>query len=98
MKSDETTPTPRPWKVEQRDGVISAITPNGSWICVKEHDCEQADADLIVRCVNSHDALVEALQKIARGKADCNCCVGDCSCAGRHEETARAALQKAGGK
>lgn len=40
--------------------------------------------------------LLAALRSIA--EHECMCCAGDCSCGGRYEDTARAAIAKVGGQ
>lgn len=67
--------TARPWKVahfemslesEVSNGVKIVSCENGDTIADNEtyypHAITEANAALIVRCVNSHDALVEALE------------------------------------
>jgi hypothetical protein len=67
--------TPRPWKITDTDGDLYISAPNvtiadcTSWSAntgqpnCPESDESHANAELIVRAVNSHDALVEALEK-----------------------------------
>lgn len=64
--------TPRPWRMEntayesadiwgaddKRVGYVSSLYYSG------KHDVARANAELIVRAVNSHDALVEALEEM----------------------------------
>jgi len=53
--------TARPWATE-RDGGVSIITDrDGNTVCVM---MSEANAALIVRAVNSHEALVAALRGI----------------------------------
>ena len=69
----ETQATPRPWKITRTEGSLGvgldwAIT--GRWTAIatlfdEDDDPEQeANAALIVRAVNNHDALVEALEAL----------------------------------
>jgi len=64
----ETKHTPRPWKVVDNDTIIGKdgnVVAECCGYSVKARDKEQqlqggreANAELIVRCVNSHDALL----------------------------------------
>ena len=64
--------TPRPWSYEDR----RIITPNGELLSISGistpcgvvplDDGSYANAALIVRCVNSHDALAAALKELLR--------------------------------
>lgn len=64
-------PTPRPWLVpEQSDymGLIRIETATGkvpAIVCIDGFTTEEqmANARLIVKCVNAHDALLEALKR-----------------------------------
>jgi len=65
IKTDETTPTPRPWKwFHYPDGRKLLCAANRAVIHCPDSQMtiNDSDAELIVRCVNSHEALVEALQ------------------------------------
>lgn len=67
------TPTPRPWTVfrcgfcQQDNGEKYACGFNGSSLDASMDECHHtllhADAKLIVKCVNAHDELVEALKQ-----------------------------------
>lgn len=58
--------TPAPWRVEKfymKDPIV--ITSHNGDICLSSQSDDMddvANAEHIVRCVNSHDALVEALK------------------------------------
>jgi len=60
--------TPRPWTIwSDADGnpISQIYTESGKCVCVMaEDDTEKsiADAEMIVRAVNSHEALLEACQ------------------------------------
>lgn len=61
----QTKHTPTPWEsggccVWQKNGdMIADLAP-----CMKNPNETEANAEFIVRCVNSHDALVEAIQYV----------------------------------
>lgn len=65
--------TATPWLVDEtsyEEGTNQLIVRSGSvTVCVLGHICQAAEADaaLIVRAVNSHDALVATLELIAGG-------------------------------
>lgn len=57
-------PTPTPWRFEPwhiQEGPSAVLAPEGWIICTTSSD---EDAAFIVKCVNSHDALVVALQAV----------------------------------
>jgi hypothetical protein len=59
-KSTSGVPTPRPWQIKG-NGVYG---PNGDWVLTFNATARgRANAELIVRAVNSHDALVAALER-----------------------------------
>lgn len=76
--------SPLPWKVEQpksdyglyaMDRTISATTPAGNpiWVCRVYNQVGgdvDTNADLIVKAVNSHDKLVDALKEALDTLAD----------------------------
>lgn len=53
--------TARPWSLERRPNCTVMVGPDGQQISFAEDNDNSA---LVVRAVNSHDALVEALEKI----------------------------------
>lgn len=73
-------PTPRPWTWGEetelrgfRCRILSGPEKGWSVLCHQAAwSVSRADADLIVRAVNSHDALVAALEK-ARNYVPCSC-------------------------
>lgn len=72
---------PLPWKVEPRTG-YDVLDANGHLVAncggwqeshnPDQHATKQANARLIVQAVNSHEALVEALRRIAAGETGPN--------------------------
>jgi hypothetical protein len=71
----KTKATPRPWKapfIDENDADVISITDEDQMfgICVcREYSCEskeqmKANAELIVRAVNCHDELVQALKDL----------------------------------
>jgi hypothetical protein len=85
--------TPRPWQHEQnavKAGPVLIATAS------TERDNYAANAALIVRAVNAHDGLVEALRTLANNKlSDHNC--GSVELAGKRvRNIALAALRAAG--
>jgi len=78
--------TARPWQVGNPDRNDQATVKggDGSLVAVVAHECVlsrlpvmEANADLIVRAVNAHDALVAALRAMRlahfRDRPDCTC-------------------------
>ncbi len=54
------TATPRPWRyIQTTAGYQVASTPT-----INKYELREADAELIVRAVNSHDALVAAAKAL----------------------------------
>ncbi len=64
--------TPRPWVFN--GFTLGIYGPDGERVTVMAIGEKRSDGDLIVRAVNSHDALVEALEGVVkwRGKPDPN--------------------------
>lgn len=65
------TATPRPWRVEENNGVSHFIVTDDfneqeseGYIVAQTRDSKEskANAELIVNAVNSHDELIEALK------------------------------------
>jgi hypothetical protein len=58
--------TPTPWKVMRRDSGwdIKAGSREVAVVFSRGDDVQQANAAHIVRCVNSHEALVQALVEL----------------------------------
>lgn len=58
--------TPTPWKVYQFGGVQIGQEDTGEAICSMWGDKSEGDANAahIVKCVNMHDGLVEALRRL----------------------------------
>lgn len=57
--------TPTPWIAKKADRALHArigAKSIGNWVAVFKNDVTDEDLDFIVRAVNSHDALVEALK------------------------------------
>ena len=73
MSDQETTPTPRPWKMQigifRRDHFDTSADVHGAHgQFVADcgcHDAANANAALIVQAVNSHEALVAALKSLS---------------------------------
>ena len=62
--------TPRPWSILQEGRTWRILDANGDWVLVLHDLLELPDAlRVMVRCVNAHDKLVEALKKIAKSRA-----------------------------
>ena len=91
--------TPIPWEAakggfNRDDGErIWGTIENNKWIVaeIEQEPCggdPESNAALIVRCVNSHDALVEALESMLSGIEGNHLTEGDCN-------QARAALAAA---
>ena len=61
-----TKPTPTPWTIHPDGEIISERTNHNNLNPVAVHSgaCTPADATLIVECVNSHDAMREALEEL----------------------------------
>lgn len=61
--------SPTPWKVENNGSARSVAIVNDQhhiasvWNVGEGHGVKHANAEHIVRCVNAHDALVNALMK-----------------------------------
>ncbi len=55
-----TDATPRPWVFNGFD--MGIYSPDGESVTVIAMGKKRSDGDLIVRAVNNHDALVEALE------------------------------------
>lgn len=71
MSTDKATP--RPWVCSKGQYCIRELNGRGSIIArtnIEHHDCNDVNAELIVRAVNSHDALLEACKAAFRGDAD----------------------------
>lgn len=64
----DTKHTPTPWKIENWHGDTQIIGPEGSLICIDTtyYPVAPSEEDMahIVKCVNMHDELVEALKDI----------------------------------
>jgi len=57
--------TPRPWSILQEGRTWRILDANGDWVLVLHDLLELPDAlRVMVRCVNSHDRLVEALRTL----------------------------------
>lgn len=57
--------TSRPWNLLPARSLVNVKGPNGEQICqLKMDNTKSADALLIVRAVNNHDKLVEALEAL----------------------------------
>ena len=70
--------SPTPWGVYEACGEYSIYDANEQTVIEDECLCKK-DADLIVRCVNAHDKLVEALKKVIDGDRGC------CNVDGSHD-------------
>ena len=65
--------TPTPWKVGASSKVKIFRSDDLTMVCECDHsqitfEESESNADHIVRCVNSHDALVAALDKISNSR------------------------------
>ena len=72
--------TPRPWAVDLAR--TSAIFGNGTFTAstnITGWDVDTYNAELIVRAVNSYDAMVEALEALITSHVDL-VSSGDCGC------------------
>lgn len=58
--------TPRPWKAGIADECHDIFDANGAKVCRVYHNL--TDRFDIVRAMNAHDALVEALQELLRAE------------------------------
>lgn len=68
MNAKQTTHTPTPWKISTRDP--STIVSGKRWVATSSRNGVLVDdmmynAAHIVRCVNSHDALLAACKELA---------------------------------
>jgi hypothetical protein len=67
MSDAKSEPTPTPWAYEANGKRGAWIGKDGDWAalsCGSSDDKALANARLIVRAVNAHDALLEALQLV----------------------------------
>jgi hypothetical protein len=68
MSDAKSEPTTRPWEAKQHgDSVQWAVTVAGrefAYIALTSRGNDKANAQFIVRAVNAHDALLEALQLV----------------------------------
>lgn len=66
--TNETKHTPTPWKMEDWHGDTQIVGPQGSLICIDTayYPIAPSEEDMahIVKCVNMHDELVEALLRM----------------------------------
>lgn len=63
----ETKHTPGPWRAAHDDTDVRLLDEEGNWIAeckMWEHDQNVANANHIVRCVNAHDDMLEALEAV----------------------------------
>ena len=70
----DSQPTVRPWKVDVTDSLVYIVNPGVALIAELDPDVDdmnaQANAELIVRCVNSHDALIAVARAVVQKYAD----------------------------
>ena len=66
----ETKHTPTPWQFE--GGWIEQVHPDGDTVAFFDDPTTHADAKYIVQCVNSHAALVDALETVRLGLLNSN--------------------------
>lgn len=55
--------TPLPWKVSPKRAYVCTPTRNVAFIVDAGDECREENAQLIVRAVNNHDALLTALRE-----------------------------------
>lgn len=74
--TNETKHTPTPWVVENWHGDTQIVGPEGSLICINTtyYPIAPSEEDMahIVKCVNMHEELVDALDKILDNNNDEN--------------------------
>ena len=65
MTNDKAQATQRPWArgIESDSERVQIITVTGEHVCYIERDSVEEHADILLRAVNSHEALVEALRQ-----------------------------------
>ena len=81
MTKQDTKHTPTPWRYEAATKTIRSDPANywlasmDSWDGAVNHD---HNAEFIVKCVNAHDRLVEALRDLLE-VVECTCDQGECT-------------------